>query len=330
VPKQDVECQLENLSALRTQPVGEATITSLKKALRDRVNVVVAKAAKITAELQLRVLIQDLLAAFERLLENSVKGDPQCWGKNALAKALKDLGHNESAIFLKGARHIQLEPVWGGQADTAAVLRGACALALVQCADIPRDEIFRHLVMAVTETAETVRADAARGLEEMEGTEAILLLRFKARVGDRDPRITGQALESVLHLEGPAAVEFVAGFLDGFGEEVHDEAALALGASRLPAAVAILQERWSRFRQSRAAEILLRAISISRQEAAIEFLLGLVREGREIEAIAALQALEVHKQSAETYRRTEEAVHSRNAEAVEAAFHRHFASPAVG
>lgn len=135
-----VEQQLENLRALRALGPTEAAVAVLRKALRDRVNVVVAKAAAITAEFQLQSLIPDLLEVFNRLFEKVRDTDPQCWGKNALAKALKDLGHSESAAFLRGMRHIQMEPVWGGEADTAAPLRGTCVLAVVQCIDIPREE----------------------------------------------------------------------------------------------------------------------------------------------------------------------------------------------
>jgi hypothetical protein len=74
----------------------------LRKALRDRVNVIVAKAASISAELQLYALLPDLLSAFERLFDKPRESDPQCWGKNAIAKALKDLDHRESATFLRG------------------------------------------------------------------------------------------------------------------------------------------------------------------------------------------------------------------------------------
>ncbi|HEY2381216.1 MAG TPA: hypothetical protein VGK48_08530, partial [Terriglobia bacterium] len=118
-----VERQLADLGALRAlSPV--AVIAPLRKALRDRVNVVVAKAASISAELQLHALLPDLLAAFERLFDKPRESDPQCWGKNAIAKALKDLDYSESATFLRGVRHIQMEPVWDGEIDTAGVLRG--------------------------------------------------------------------------------------------------------------------------------------------------------------------------------------------------------------
>src|SRR5579863_862264 len=131
----DVEAEVAKLAALAGAPPAEA-VPALRKALPDRVNLVVAKAAKIAAQRQERELIPDLLRAFDRLFEKPVERDPQCWGKNAIAKALVDLEHRESAAYLRGVRHIQMEPVWGGQEDTASTLRGTCLLALVSCTDI--------------------------------------------------------------------------------------------------------------------------------------------------------------------------------------------------
>ena len=80
--------------------------------------------------MRLEELAPDLLRAFDRLMEKPVERDPQCWGKNAIVQALVALEHREAAPFVRGIRHIQIEPVWGGQEDTAPTLRGTCALAL--------------------------------------------------------------------------------------------------------------------------------------------------------------------------------------------------------
>jgi len=304
-----VEKQLESLKALRGLDLTAEVAAALKKALADRVNVVVAKAAQICGELQAVALTPDLRSAFERLFEKDK--DPQCWGKNALAKALKDLGVRESAAFLRGVRHVQNEPVWGGQEDTAGVLRGACALALVQCNDITRDETLRYLIDALSEQAATVRMDAARALEQMGGREVILLLRLKARVGDTDPRVTGQVLEALLQLEGRSAVPFVGEFLESRDEEVEEEAALALGASRLAEAAELLRETWKKWRGMRPGIALLRGLSVSRLDEAIEFLLDLVKQGRQHDAQDALHALELQKGSEEIVTRVEQAVAER-------------------
>src|SRR5262245_40116092 len=97
-----IEEQLERISALRDLGPAEA-VPELRKTLGSRVGIVVAKAAKVAGESQLRELIPDIAAAFERLFDDPVRCDPQCWGKTAAAKALTELDHRESEVFLRGA-----------------------------------------------------------------------------------------------------------------------------------------------------------------------------------------------------------------------------------
>jgi hypothetical protein len=316
-----VEKQLESLRALRGTGLTADVNATLKKALADRVSVVVAKAAQICGDLQAVALLPELKAAFERFFDDK---DPQCWAKNALAKALKDLGVQESAVFLRGVRHVQNEPVWGGQEDTAAVLRGTCAMALVQCNDIPREETLRHLVYALSETAATVRMDAAAALGQMDGREVALLLRLKARLGEKDPRVTGQVLEGLLQIEGKAALSFVGEFLEGADEEASEEAALALGASRMPEAVELLRETWEKWQGLRPGTALLRAMSASRLDHAIEFLIDLIKQARLPNAEDALHALALNKGTDEMVSRVEQAVKDRGDAKLGAIFQQRF------
>src|SRR5437660_5501629 len=134
--KKSFDQQLADLEKLREGSGAPSSLESLRKALGNRNNYFVAKASRITGDLGLKPLIPDLLSALDRFFIDPVKSDPQCWAKNALIQALANLGHEESAVFIRGLRHIQMEPVWGGQEDTAAALRGNCALALVACRDL--------------------------------------------------------------------------------------------------------------------------------------------------------------------------------------------------
>lgn len=302
-----VEEEIERLSRLRGAVPGEAA-DGLRKALGDRVGLVVAKAAKIAAELQLRELVPDLLRAFDRLFEKPVERDPQCWGKNAVAKALVDLDHRESAPYLRGARWVQMEPVWGGQEDTASSLRGICLLALPACFDARREDVFRCLVEGLTERAQTVRLESVRAIAEMGGDEAPLLLRLKARTGDTEPPVIGQVFDSLLRLERSDGVPFVAAFLSGANADVAAEAALALGSSRLAKAEEMLEVAWNQTHDSDFRYTLVRAISASRQPRAFEFLLDLVKNGRALDATAALDAMAIHRESPEIWRQVEEAV----------------------
>jgi hypothetical protein len=145
----------------------------------------------------------------------------------------------------------------------------------------------------------------------MGGPDVALLLRLKARAGDREVRVTGQVLESVLQMEGAESVTFVADFLRHTNEEVIEEAALALGASRLPEAIQILEDEWRRKQARRDGAILLRAISASRQDSALDFLLSHVRTAPLPIAEDALHALELHRDSEEIVKRVEEAISKR-------------------
>jgi len=319
-----IEAEVERLNQLREAAPSEA-ITALRKALSDRVNLIVAKGAKMAAELRLADLLPDLLRAFDRLFEKPVERDPQCWGKNAISKALVALDHREAAPFVRGIHHIQMEPVWGGEADTAATLRGTCALALPSCDDIGRGQILRHLVDALADRALPVRSDAVRAMAQMQGDEAILLLRLKARQGDAESEVVGQAFDYLFQLESEQALPFVADFLQPKLGPIAEEAALALGSSRLPGAASLLEQTFTRQRDPDYRQLLLRAISTTRQPEALEFLLNMVRNGREAEALNAIEALALHRDSAEIRRQVEHAAGER--EDVRAHFKKSFARP---
>lgn len=263
---------MEEVRQLGEAPQTAETTLALRKALEDRSNLIVAQAAKVIHKLQLRALLPDLLTAFDRMLMDGTATDPQCRAKIAIVNTLKALDYSESAVFLRGMKHVQWEPVWGGQEDSAAALRGTCALSLVQCSDLTREKILTHLVDAFTDREDSVRADAARALEQVEGCESALLLRFKARIGDEKSRVIGQALESLLNLQGVHAIPFIVEFLESREGEICEEAALVLASSRLPQAFAALKDAWSRHRDRPRGDLFLRAIGISRLPEAVEFL----------------------------------------------------------
>jgi HEAT repeat protein len=304
----NLEDRIEQLRELGRQPVTDQTRTSLRKALGDRSNLVVAQAAKVAGALQLRDLIPDLLQAFDRILPKGSAADPKCWAKKALVDVLKKMDHDQSDVFLRGLRHIQMEPVWGGHEDAAISLRGSCALALPQCVDISRHTKLRFLVDAMADPEEPVRVDAVRAIEQMEGDDGALLLRLKARVGDADSRVTGQVLESIINVEGDQGIAFVCGFLESEHDAICEEAALVLGASRSAAGFAALKEAWSRKRNGSRSEIFLRAISASGLPDAIDFLVNLIKDGPQSEADGAVRALELYSGSEEIEAKVRQAV----------------------
>jgi len=293
------EEQLEQIRVLRKANPDAGTVAILRKALTDRANLLIAEAARAAGEIHAAELIPDLLTAYSRLFEDPVKTDPKCWGKTAIIKALTTMDYSESPPYLRGSTHVQMEPVWGKVEDAAGPLRAHCILALPQCSDLRRFEVFRRLVDSLMDPLDPVRLEAVRAIEQMNGDEAPLLLRLKARSGDLGPAVTGCAFDAIMHLESERGLDFVAEFLKSTDPEVRDEAALAMGLWRHTKAIQILIAAWKDTMDRVFRSVLLRAISSSREESALEFLFSLVREAPGWQAAAALEALELHSGSPE-------------------------------
>jgi HEAT repeat protein len=308
-----IEERIHELKQLRESANSETAEPILRKALGDKSNLIVAEAAKATEALRLTRLAPALVEAFWRLLENPVKTDPKCWGKTAIVKALIALDYAESAPFMRAASHVQMEPVWGGQEDAAIHLRANAILALVQCNDLSRSDKLRRLVDAMADASDTVRIEAMRAIEQLNGEEGVLLLRLKAHAGDKRSAVIGQVFDSLLQLERERGVDFVARFLQSTDPETRDEAALALGGSRLGAAVTRLIETWKTSHDPAFSATLLRALSSSREESALQFLLDLIANGVSRDATLALAALGLHRESPEILARIEQAQRTRAA-----------------
>lgn len=303
--KHKFEEQLAALDALRQQP-RDACVEPLRKALGQRNNFLVAKGADLVREFQLRPLIPDLLTAFDRFFEDPAKTDPQCWAKNALSRALASLEHQDAAIFLRGMRHIQLEPVWGGHSDTAATLRATCALALVQCRSVSNTDPLVHLVDLLGDKEKVVRQEVVRAIEQVGAAPAALLLRIKAVVGADEPEIMGAVYSGILHLEGTSAIAWISRFLAA-EDDAAAEAALAIAGTHSSEGFKVLRDRFAGVLDPWFRSALLSAIAITRQEAAVDFLMDLVRTDS-AQAEEAMEALLRAMPSAEVIRRLEELV----------------------
>ena len=271
--KQAFDAKIAAFEALRTSP--QHAEEPLRKALLDRNNFLVSKAAALVGDLFVSALIPDLLAAFDRALVDPAKTDPQCWAKNAIAKALKELSHHDAEVYLKGLRYIQMEPVWGGQVDTAATLRGTCVQALIDC-QLPDLTMLIHLAEALADAEKGVRVDAAMALSRAGIPEAAPLLRFKALSGDPEPEVLGQCFHSLLQMAPGDSVAFVRRFLTPDREdEIRAEAASALAQSHEPAAMEALKSLWGALLSVELRRALLTFLAASPQREAAEFLASL-------------------------------------------------------
>jgi hypothetical protein len=302
--KKTFEAQLAALEQLSQQPA-ETWVDPLRTALGLRFNYVVAKAADLAARQHLAALTPEILAAYDRFFEDPSKTDPQCWAKIALARALAAFEWQDPAPFLRGLRHKQPEGVWGGRSDAAGPLRSACALALVQCREIPEPELLRLLISALVDDDKGVRVDAVRAIEQVGSTAASLLLRLRAELGpsisNDDAEVLGACYAGVLRLDGPSALAWAAKFLAA-EDDTAGEAALAIAATHTLEAFTLLRDRWRRAEDPWYSTVLLSAIALTRQAEATDFLLALVQK-EHLRADQAVEALLRSLPSDETVQR---------------------------
>jgi HEAT repeat protein len=308
--KRAFEEQIAALDALRHGPA-EARIEPLRKALGHRNNFIVAKAADLIREFALADLIPELLAAFDRFFNDPVKSDPQCWAKNAISRTLAAMELQEEEVFLRGMRHIQMEPVWGGQSDTAGTLRATCGLALVQCRSLTERDLLTHLIELLADKDKTVRVEVVRAIEQVGSPSASLLLRLRAVLasderGRDEPEVLGACYGGILRIEGVRAIPWVRRFLAA-ADDNAGEAALAIAGTRSPEAFSVLQESFAKAHDPWWRSVLLSAISLTRQDAALEFLLELVR-AESLDAEAAMEAVLRSMPSKEVTERLEKLV----------------------
>ncbi len=280
-----LEDTLAALGELRRRPTDPESVALLRQALQSKSSHVVAKAAQVAGELEIRELLPDLVAAFDRLLLNPVKSDPRCSGKTEIARALYQIGEDREDVLLRGIRYRQLEPVYGGKADTAIELRTVCAHGLVR---INHRDVLVELADLLADPDPPARRGAARALAYRENEDGAPLLRLKILSGDTDDEVIADSLAALLRIS-PASVPFVARLLeDG---PLRETAALALGGSRLAEAFGVLRDWWERTADVHLRRTGLVAVAMLRSDAAHGFLLELIARGNGPDARDAIAAL---------------------------------------
>jgi len=304
-----LEDTLAAIGALRREPVTPRTIDTLREALRARSSHVVAKAAQVSGELGLRVLVADATAAFDRFLVNPVKTDPGCRAKVGVARALYELGEDPAAVFRRGVRHRQLEPVFGGREDTAAELRCVCALGLVR---IECPDALVEIAELLADPEAPARVGAARALAYADDPAGEPLLRLRALTREPDASVLTETLSALLSLAPGRSLGFVERLLDHPDAATQEAAAVALGTSRLRDALPVLRGWWDRTSDVDLRRTGLLAIAMLRHDDAIAFLLAQVAGGTGPDARDAIAALATYRHDDALRARVEAAVEQRS------------------
>src|SRR4051794_1844991 len=238
-----VDATLAKLAALKGMGGGAVVAGELAKFLTDKTNLVVAKAADLAREAGITSLAPELEAAFARFMVNPTVTDKGCGAKRAIANALYELGCDASEVFLRGIRHVQMEAAWGGPVDTAAELRGLCALGLVR---MGYPDVMVELVDLLGDASPQARILAARAIAYAGRDEGALLSRLKVLSGDVAEEVTAECLLALANLARGKALAFVKKYLDSPSPGLAEAAALALGEMRTDAALDVLIARWDR------------------------------------------------------------------------------------
>ncbi|MFO0586007.1 MAG: hypothetical protein U0441_00640 [Polyangiaceae bacterium] len=292
----------------------------LRKALSDKNGYLVGEAADAAKRLEFSELGPDLAAAFPRLCEGGVKGDPGCFGKSRVIEALLYFDAQEPDVYLRGLTYRQVEGAYPFQVDTAAGLRGMCAHALFHIR-------YPHAILDVApllfDPEAVTRSEAAAALGESAFDGAAAALHMKVLIGDPEPDVMGAAYKGLLTLFPNRYLKLAEEALPA-EDGAMEAAALALGESRAEGALAVLQRALKKARSQRATETLMLGISLLRHDQALSFLVSVVKEATEKEAVAALAALALHKHDDSLKERLRAVVRERGSERVEDAMTERF------
>lgn len=305
----DIRERLDRFRRLCQESDAADVQAETRNALNDRHYLLVARGAEVCGERLLYDLERELIKAYGRFLRNPVKKDPNCAAKGAIVRALVALDCQDAALYVAGTHYRQLEPVWGGTVDTAVDLRTTCAMGL---AATSHARALMELVSLLHDPEPHARSGAARAIACTEPLAAEAVLRCKALTGDTEPEVVGDCLSALLQLEPDESPLFVAEFLDDPNPALRELAALALGESRLDAALDLLRRKWeSEPLKGDAERNLLRAAVLHRSDSAFDWLLSMVAGGDLTSAELLVRELAVYRSNAKLRERLRDVVDHR-------------------
>ena len=315
-----IEDRLAEVAALSKAPDSSEARKQLRKHLASKTSPIVAKSAEIAAHLDSPDFLPDLVAAFHRFMVDPVRTDKGCVAKIAVVKALLAGDSDDEELFRRGVRHSQLEPTWGGRADTAAPLRALCGLGLVQ---VGSPDAMNELAALLADEDADARIGAANALGHC-GPTAGPLLRYKVLTGDEEPGVLAECLTALMSMSSSASFEFVARFVDPKYPLLYEHAALALVESRLPGIFELLKEKWTATFDREFKQTLLLPIALTRSDEARDFLISVLETGELGMSTAAIAAFGIYREDPSMRKRAEEAIDGPNKAQLLAALRRVF------
>jgi hypothetical protein len=322
MPKRDPILEaLNRLSRLRSAPDDATLHGEMRGFLRNRSNLVIAKAAKTISERGILALVPDLVAAFHKLMGDPAWLDKRCEATTEIASALYTMDYLEPEIYLVGLHHVQMEGSYGPPVDAAAQLRGVCAQGLTRTR---YPHALEEVVSLLVDSEPPARIGAVRALAANGGTGGLLALRLKTLTGDREAAVIAECFAGLLASPSEEAVNFVARYVDSHDAPIAEAAVLALGATRSAKAVEVLKRKWEKTRRGPLKGVVLLALASSRSQEALNFLLEQLETALVSAASEILTALAVQRPSVSIRQSIEAAIERRDDDALRNAYNSAF------
>lgn len=292
------------------------------KVLLGQSNVLIARAARLIARAKDRELCPVLVEAFHRMLTLPASFDKNCRAKSAILDALDELGYDGTEPFLAGIGYRQMEPVWGGEVDTAADLRGTCAVMLGRRY---YPDIYFALVPLLVDPESAPRVAAASVLGGLGSDSSELLLMMKVLNPEQDPLVLRTCFAGLLSAETDRSWKFVTGFLKSSDTLLVESAAIALGESHDENAFPVLREAWESSVGLETAGALALAMALNRTDQALDYLIGAIDGSNPGSPRKAIEAMSIYSGDERLEERVRQAADSRRDRAVFEAYQRAFA-----
>lgn len=283
--KNTFDDKLARFKALDDAPDGQV-VAELRKLLGEDNAFFIGEAAKLAKTRELRDLEKDLVAALRRLLTGKIS-DRGCIAKQNVLTALVTFDAHVPDVYLLGLHYIQWDHSFGPPEETGSVVRGLCAHALVRI-DHPT-AIFDVAPLLFDDKPE-VRIAAAEALVATGDRTCAAVLHVRLLAGENKPDALEALYRCLLAIDCKRYLPIVA---KGLAND-EEAAALALGGSRLPEALTILQDALRTALGELEGTILL-SMALLRTEEATAYLMELVEEAHEGRAIKAIDALGLHR-----------------------------------
>jgi hypothetical protein len=163
---------------------------------------------------------------------------------------------------------------------------------------------------------------AARAISAVGQDQGLLLLRLKILSGDGSSDVLAECIASMMSLSPRKSLEFVERFLDDPDEVISQSAALSLGQSHLPEALAILLARYEKCASEDRFAYLL-PIAMTRLPESVTFLCAqageTVKAAREI-----IKAMSIYRHDAAIVAKLRQSISIHNSPALNAELDKSF------